>query len=197
MLLATASAGLACACCVNRGYYELTRFKPDGFYTSILDSMDFDKKAEVYLTEAGYDGTKGIEDIAAEDSDGRPFSLTMSDSFSARTWKLSFTSPKGKKGTLMLPMPASMTRYKADHHDTPKDREVVLYKEFIFSGSVASATGIFQSAARKATSYTLVFQGRGNGCDDASDFTHWRLQVNGKTADFAFFGQMKRGSSKK
>jgi hypothetical protein len=192
VFLSLTSSALACACCVNRGYYELSRVKPDAFYVSILDSMNFEKPADIYLSEAGFDGTRGIEELAKEEVGGQPVSLSVSESFASRSWKFSISSSKGRKGTLVLPMPVMMTRYKADRHDTPAEREVVLYKEFIFNGQVGSATGIFQSANMKPTAYTLVFQGRGNGCDDASDFTNWRLELNGKNADYAFFGKLKR-----
>ena len=38
--------------------------------------------------------------------------------------------------------------------------------------------------------YSLVLQGRGNGCQSAEDFTHWRLKVTGRKADYAFYGEL-------
>ncbi|NOT48525.1 MAG: hypothetical protein HOP17_12340 [Acidobacteria bacterium] len=83
-----------------------------------------------------------------------------------------------------------MIQYKVDIHDE-EDRPngPNLYKEFRFKGTISSATGFARSGAR-GTNYFLVFQGRGNGCDNASDFTHWRLEIDGPKADYAFFGKL-------
>jgi hypothetical protein len=35
-----------------------------------------------------------------------------------------------------------------------------------------------------------VLQGRGNSCDTAEDFTHWRLKITGNKADYAFYGEL-------
>jgi hypothetical protein len=35
-----------------------------------------------------------------------------------------------------------------------------------------------------------VFQGRGNSCDGADNFTHWQLKITGKKADYAFYGEL-------
>ncbi|HSK73862.1 MAG TPA: hypothetical protein VK892_19345, partial [Pyrinomonadaceae bacterium] len=56
--------------------------------------------------------------------------------------------------------------------------------------------GIFKSSIIKPTTYFLVFQGRGNNCDDVLDFTHWRLEINGRNADYAFFGKLSSGNVK-
>ena len=79
VFLSLTSSAIACACCVNRGYYELSRVKPDAFYVSILDSMKFEKPAEIYLSEAGFDGTHGIEELAKEEIGGQPLTLSVSE----------------------------------------------------------------------------------------------------------------------
>jgi len=40
----------------------------------------------------------------------------------------------------------------------------------------------------------LIFQGRGNRCDNAEDFTHWRLEISGKKTSYAFFGELARAA---
>ncbi len=67
----------------------------------------------------------------------------------------------------------------------------MLYKEFIFEGTVGSGTGVFKGGIVRPTKYTLVFQGRGNMCDNSEDFTDWRLQVAGSKAKYSFYGKMK------
>jgi hypothetical protein len=37
---------------------------------------------------------------------------------------------------------------------------------------------------------SLVLQGRGNGCHNAEDFKHWRLQIGGRRAEYAFYGEL-------
>jgi len=86
-------------------------------------------------------------------------------------------------------MPATLRRFKVDIDGVDTGLGVSLYKEFSARGRVRSATGIFGSANRN-TNYHLVFQGRGNGCDDASDFTRWRLELDGPKAEYAFFGNL-------
>ncbi len=95
-----------------------------------------------------------------------------------------------RTGTLSLPLPARMTRFSADLHDS-QDRGLgpVLYKEWRCAG-VAKGNGIFEKGFTAPARYTLIFQGRGNRCDNAEDFTHWRLEISGAKASYAFFGKL-------
>lgn len=185
----------ACACCVEEGTYMIWTGKPTAADIGMLESMKFDQKTKLYMTEAGFDTVKGLGAIA-EEYDYEKFptwdgSLDLVNEFTNKTWKLTVKTPSGKTGTLTLPMPTQMVQYKVDIHDT-KDTGlgVQLYKEFRFKGAVQSGTGIFRSSIVKPTTYFLVFQGRGNGCDDVSDFTHWHLEINGKKADYEFNGKL-------
>jgi hypothetical protein len=120
-----------------------------------------------------------------------PPELNIVDKFLRRTWSLDVSTKSGRRATLTLPLPAQMLRYKVDTHDRrDAGTDVVLYKEFFFTGSVAGGTGFLRSANAKTTTYTLVFQGRGNACDNASDFTNWRLELKGPKSRFAIFGNM-------
>ncbi len=88
-------------------------------------------------------------------------------------------------------MPSQMVTFKVDIHDEDdRPNGPILYKEFRFKGNVSGGTGIFRSSIARPSTYFLVFQGRGNGCDNASDFTHWRLEVSGPRADYAFYGKL-------
>ena len=194
-LMSFANNALACACCVEEGTYIIRTFKPDEFVYGILDTMKFDQKAELYTTEAGFDMVKGLPEVGKEyESDSWTPATDQFDfvnEFTNKTWKFTLKTPGGKTGTLTLPVPTQVVQYKVDIHDT-KDTGlgVRLYKEFRFKGYVRNGTGIFRSGIVKPTTYFLVFQGRGNGCDDVSDFTHWHLEIDGKKAQYAFNGKL-------
>jgi hypothetical protein len=85
-----------------------------------------------------------------------------------------------------------MVSFKVDIHD--KDEESgapILYKEWRFKGNVQSGTGFFKAGIVSPTTYFLVLQGRGNVCDNAEDFTYWRLEIEGKKANYAFMGKLE------
>jgi hypothetical protein len=106
-------------------------------------------------------------------------------------WKLTFRNGD-ESGTLGLPLPAKMWRFAADIHDgrtKPGYPEPVLYKEWRFEGEV-NGTGFFKAGITAGTKYVLVFQGRGNSCDGAEDFTHWQLKITGKKTDYSFYGEL-------
>jgi hypothetical protein len=193
--MSLANNALACACCVEEGTYLIRTSKPDNFILGILDGMKFDNKAELYMTEAGFDMVKGLPEVGKEyESNSWTPGADQFDfvnEFTKKTWKFTLKTQGGKIGTLTLPVPTQVVQFKVDIHDT-KDTGlgVMLYKELRFKGSVQSGTGIFRSSIVKPTTYFLVFQGRGNGCDDYSDYTHWHLEINGKKANYEFNGKL-------
>jgi hypothetical protein len=81
----------------------------------------------------------------------------------------------------------------ADIHDGRTiggdSRKPLLYKEWRFEGEV-NGTGFFKAGIVAPTKYFLVLQSRGNNCDTAEDFTHWRLKITGNKADYAFYGEL-------
>lgn len=121
-----------------------------------------------------------------------PGDLKLTNSFASRTWKFSLKTKSGRNGILTLPMPAQMLAFKVDIHDgkTSGGGGPLLYKEFRFKGTVHSGTGFFQGGIVKPTGYFLVLKGRGNGCDNSEDFTHWYLEIRGKKASYEFFGKL-------
>lgn len=193
-----ASAG-ACACCSEPGTYSIWTGKPIDYQIEILKEIKFDDKALLYMTEAGFDSIKGLSTIEKEFDDGSwvasPGGLDLVNSFTGRTWTFTIKSPKGKTGTLKLPMPAQMLVFKADIHDgeTSGGGGPLLYKEFRFKGTVSSGTGFLAASIVRPTSYFLVFQGRGNGCDSTEDFSNWNLEITGKKARYQFFGDLTSG----
>lgn len=183
LLLLLPGGALACACCSNAGDYHAGSARPGAHEMGLLRRMRFGGTAYLFLTEAGLEEmSRGIAGAAEN------YSLT--GSLTGNAWRLSFRAA-GQTGTLSLPLPARMSTFHADIHDgqTSGGGGPLLYKEWRFEGR-ASGTGIFRAGLAAPARYTLVLQGRGNGCADAADFTHWRLQVTGPRADYAFYGEL-------
>jgi len=172
---------LACACCAERGTYSISTRKPSAQDLDELKKIQF-KTTSLYQTAAYPENIKGISPL------GENYSL--SGSLQSNLWKLNVKDEAGKSGTLNLTKPLSMVAYMADIHDGNGTSEVVLYKEWRFKYRVQSGTGIFQTGIAPATEYFLVLQGRGNNCTQAEDFKNWRLEITGKRANYAFFGDL-------
>ena len=185
----------ACACCAERGEYQISTTRPGETEMATLNEIKFDEAADLFMTQAGFEGLKGLKSIE-KDYDANDWTesgfLGLTNSFAARTWKFNFKTKTGKTGTLALPLPTQMVSFRADLHDAPENTEVSLYKEWRFKGTVQTGTGFFSASILRPTTYFLVLQGRGNNCSGASDFTHWRLEITGKNADYALFGKLKR-----
>jgi hypothetical protein len=185
-----------CACCAEPGTYMLSTGKPEKFQIDLLKEIGFDKHAFLYMTEAGFDSIKGLSTIEKEfDSEAwiaSPGDFDMVNTFTGKLWTFGFKTPKGTTGTLKLPIPTQMVTYKVDIHDEEgRPNGPLLYKEFRFKGTVSLGTGFLSKSIVKPTSYFLVFQGRGNGCDDVSDFRNWMLELAGPRARYQFFGKLE------
>jgi hypothetical protein len=174
----------ACACCAHPGEYQIEFVKPEEFKLGEMKRIRFGTKAELWTDEAdAEDAAKGLAHPA--------YSYSLTGLFVGNVWKLTFRNGD-ESGTLNLPLPAKMLRYAADIHDgrtKPGYPEPVLYKEWRFEGEV-NGTGIFKAGITARTEYVLVFQGRGNSCDGAENFTHWQLKITGKNADYSFYGEL-------
>ena len=192
---------LACACCAEEGEYRIRTEKPDSYKLELLNDVKFDQAAYLYMNEAGFDLLKGLDSIKKDfESDSwvaTPGRFDLSNVFAAKTWKFNFQTPTGKTGTLTLPLPTQMLSFTADIHDGKNGGGggPLLYKEWRFKGTVQSGNGFFQAGITKPTTYFLVLQGRGNNCDNTEDFSHWRLEINGKKASYAYFGKLSSGTS--
>lgn len=174
----------ACACCAHKGEYQIEFVKPDGYTLSIMKRIRFGTKAELWTGEAE-------PEVAAEGLAHPADSYSLTGSLVGNVWKLTFRNGD-ESGTLDLPLPAKIFRFAADIHDgwtKPGYSEPVLYKEWRFEGEV-NGTGVFKAGITAGTKYLLVFQGRGNSCDGAENFTHWQLKITGKKADYAFYGEL-------
>ena len=178
----------ACACCAEPGDYSISVKKPEKFELDELRKIRF-ATANLFTNAAGEDNVKGISPL------GKNYSLN--GLFQNNAWKLNLKDDKGKVGMLVMPMPASAVAFAADIHDGKQagGGGPLLYKEWRFKYKVQSGTGIFQKGIAPATEYFLVLQGRGNACTQAGDFTHWRLEITGKKASYAFFGTLNSGKT--
>jgi len=185
LLLSTPINALACACCSEPGFYFSgpTDFSEHEF--GEFERMRFSRTASLFLTPAGID-----EDSHGIDQPKQNYVLTAS--VKERILKLSFRNGE-HSGMLALVLPEKMWNHSADIHD----RRIgpgggpLLYKEWRFEGEV-KGTGIFKAGTSSPSKYTLVLQGRGNGCDNAEDFSNWRVEVKGEKARYAFHGKLTR-----
>lgn len=174
----------ACACCSDPGEYRLTPNSPVGEYERAqLEGMKFATAARLYLTDAGEEEAKGLSSVSQEN--------TISAVLEPKQWRLTFRSEDGKTGELILPLPAKMATLAVDIHngETNRAEEPILYKEWRLEGR-AKGSGIFEQGFVAPARYTLILQGRGNKCDNGDDFTHWRLEITGAKAAYAFFGEL-------
>lgn len=182
-LLLLPAPALACACCSSEGAYHIGFDRPSEYELSLLRQVRFDGTARLFTGEAD------VEEMAKGVAYPKE-SYTLGGSLVGGAWRLTFRDG-GRTGTLTLPLPAKMLSYTADIHDgnTSPGGGPLLYKEWRFEGQ-AAGTGFFQAGIAAPTKYFLVLQGRGNGCQNAEDFTHWRLKITGRKADFAFYGEL-------
>lgn len=197
LVLSTLLAGnvFGCACCAEPGTYFMRTAKPDKFVIDLVSEFAFAQKAKLYMTEAGFDTIEGLSAIQKEDEAAMGvMDYIAGGSFANKTWKLNLKTPKGSTAALTLPMPLKFTEQKADIHDV-EDRPngPWLYKELRFEGPVSNATGFARAGFVRGTTYSLVFQGRGVGCDEVEDFTHWHLSIDGPKAGYAFYGKLSSG----
>lgn len=190
--LVTSASTPFCACCAEPGTYSVSTGKLPKYELDLLKDMKFGPAAELYTTPASFDDIKGIAAVIKEFETTSSSELALVDAFTGSTWTLQFMTGGELKGSLVLPRPTLMTSRSVHIPDnTSTSSNVSLYKEWIFNGTVRSGTGFFRRDIAKPTKYTLIFQGHGNNCTNAEDFTNWRLDVTGAKADYAFFGKMK------
>ncbi len=167
-----------CACCAERGEYLVKTVKPTKFELDELKRLEIDD-TNLFIA-MGSDTVEGISPL----SDVFTSKLLMQNAL----WKFSFTDNKNNLGVLNLAKSPTMIDFRAD---TYNEGEPILYKELRFKYKLTSATGFFQKGFTPTTDYFLVLQGKGNNCMAAEQFTHWRLEITGKKANYAFFGKLK------
>lgn len=173
----------ACACCAARGTWLHYHFSPTAYQQGELQKLSGRSAVQLYRTEEGDEAIKGLSALDADE-----FKATISWKNGAALIKV--TTGAGDSGTLSFKMPASMQAIKTDLNEVPDSsmNDVTLYLEWNLKAPVTGATGIFRKTMLASAVCTLTFQGRGGMCDEAQNFTHWRIEVSGKKAAYAFFG---------
>ena len=172
----------ACACCAEPGEWFERTAKIQSFEWEEIRKVDFDSTAKLYMTVAGYEDMKGLP--------AQSESFNLSDSNRGRALTLTFKAERGETGSLVLALPAVATSFGSDLRDAPEGSAgPILYKEWRFQGGVRGS-GMFRRGIAPGTKFRLVLQGRGNNCLSATDFTHWRLEITGPRADYAFYGSL-------
>jgi len=167
----------ACACCADPGVWHQTARRVTPEELSEIGRMNLGPVAKVYVTPAGLEEVQGIRSATA--------AYALRHLRPNRQWRLELQNETGQRGTLTFIIPDRGTFFAVGPQDGIEDPAggPVLYKELRLSGPV-SATGPF-----KGGTFSLVFQGRGNSCPDAAQFTSWILRVEGPGAAYALFGR--------
>jgi len=186
----------ACACCAEPGTRSEYTTKTDSFIRDLMKQIKFAPETDLFMTEAGFDTITGIDPIRREDEQlGGPLvEFSTVGAFSAKGWLMTLKTGKGLSATYNLPIPLKYAEFRVDIHDR-KEMPLGpwLYKEIRFAGLLGPTTGFAKVGAVRGTRYSLVFQGRGVGCNEVEDFTHWRLDIDGPKAGYAFFGKLSSG----
>jgi len=173
----------ACACCADEGEYDISFSRPSADQLGLLRQIRFSETATLFTNAAGFEAVRGLVNPKE--------SYALDGSFAGSLWNLVFRDGK-LPGTLKLRLPARMLSFRADIHDQQGGGGgPLLYKEWRFEGQVNGA-GFFQRGFAAPAKYFLVLQGRGNACENAKDFTHWRLEITGRKAAYAFFGELAK-----
>lgn len=188
----------ACACCAEPGTYFSVTSPVDDYEKEMLAGIKFSPTAALYMDAAGFEvirGLAGFEDAWDASETGADFyEIGLSGGFGNGKWM--WTLKLGNlSGSIELPLPAEHEYFGADIHDSKQSGGggPLLYKELRFKGKVGSGTGFFSEGIRNGADFRLVFQGRGNGCNNAEDFSHWHLSVNGRDARYSFYGELPLG----
>jgi hypothetical protein len=176
----------ACACCSDRGAHIVEAAAPlTGYMLEQMNGMEFASTAQLFLVD-GPDIEEQVKGLASTSE-----TYFISSATEAKQWRLKFRTENGKSGELILPLPQKVERFVVDIHNGEANAagQPLLYKEWRLEGR-ATGDGMFKEGFAAPARYTLIFQGRGNSCDNADDFTHWRLEIAGKKAAYAFFGEL-------
>jgi hypothetical protein len=186
LVIAASTVTRACACCADEGTYSLQLNESlSGYALEQIKGIEFASAARLFLI----DGPEPEEQVKGLTAISQGY--VISAETEARQWRLKFRTEDGKNGELILPLPSKFGKFAVDIHngETNAAGQPLLYKEWRFEGR-ATGNEMFKEGFAAPARYTLIFQGRGNRCDNADDFTHWRLEISGKKAAYTFFGEL-------
>ena len=176
----------ACACCADEGMWYRAKVRRGGEEPQMMKEWAQSvTKASLMVGNADLSEFGQISPTASSSVFG-----VLSKTVSGRRTVVEFTdSVSGAVGGLGLTgsVDGLPIQFMADIRDGREGEGggVLLYKELIFEGT-AKGTGFFAKGIPAGSKFTLVLQGRGNGCHDKSVYRHWTLRMGRLT----FYGEM-------
>lgn len=185
--LAQTGQASACACCTNPGQRYVENTKLDTYRRSVIDEVRFTKEATLFTDERDFTDLKGIASPSA-----KPYAFSVAKQKDRLVF--SFRDEKRNDGALTLAVPDAVAVFEVDSRDAEfKNRELgpALYKEWRLTTPFAG-TGIFKAGNGGYQRITLILQGRGRGCTEASHFTHWTISVHGPLGNYLFYGELEK-----
>jgi hypothetical protein len=181
-LLAGSRAAHACACCTNEGQRNVGTVALDSGKQEQIEGLRFGRTAKLFTGEADAQDTRGINTPSGN--------YDMTAAWRDNRLVLSFRDKAGRTGALTLARPNSISVFEVDPRGgRDSGQGPALYKEWKLSAP-AAATGVFEPGGGPRQVLTLILQGRGNSCTDASDFSHWTLVMQGPKANYTLFGDL-------
>ena len=183
--LTAGGTALACACCTNEGQRNVSTVALDSGKREQIESLRFGGTAKLFTGESDVETIRGIMTPSA--------SYHMTAAWRDSRLVFSLRDDKGRSGTLALARPTSMAVFEVDpRNGKDAGQGPALYKEWKLSAQ-ATATGVFAPGNGPRQTLTLIVQGHGNSCTDASDFSHWTLVMQGPKSNFTLFGEFVAG----
>lgn len=174
----------ACACCASTAWRNVEIEKLDAQKIGEIAKVKFARKAVLMLGEADDNGIVGVDD-AEED-------FTLAVTRQKDKWVFALADTKGRKGALTLALPKTISIFEVDPRiGKDGENEPVLYKEWKLNAN-AAGDGIFQKTTGAGQKMTLILHGRGNGCTEANQFSHWTLLVYGPVDTYTFYGALEK-----
>ena len=183
ILLTWSASAHACACCADSGEWHETVTK--------VSKLDFDEFTRFRFSPAAHLFTPPASDEVIKGISRASDSYTLTFSPSQRRWSMEFKDKQGGKGVLFL-TPLTTVSFGTDLFDGSEKEGLGprLYKEWRFEGRVGG-DGLFAKGITNDTKFRLILQGRGNMCTNPEDFKHWKLQISGRRAAYAFYGALQ------
>lgn len=184
LALVLARPAQACACCASTAWRNVEIEKLDASKLAEIARVKFARKAVLMLGEADDNGIVGVDD-AEED-------FTLALTRQKDKWVFALADTKGRKGALTLALPKTISIFEVDPRiGKDGEKEPVLYKEWKLNAN-AAGDGIFQKTTGAGQKMTLILHGRGNGCTEANQFSHWTLLVYGPVDTYTFYGALEK-----
>ena len=180
-LLVSATPALSCACCAEPGERSLYTSSIDDWILEDLGRLRPASTAHLFLTACGFECVSGITNL--QDT------YTIDPDETLMPLQIGFTDGANGKGAITLQLPFEFEQFSVDVAPDPTVSTPTLFKEWRLQVT-ATGSGMFSGGLSTDTPAHLIFQGEGNACGQPEDFTHWRLDVKGPSAEFTLFGEL-------